>query len=370
MPRQMLLSRAEPDLHMKANVSLNETLGAALIGHTVSLFLNGCTWVQMMFYFRRKHDRWNWEKTIVVILWLLDNAHVALVSEGLYNYLVKSHGNAMGILRPAWSFGVQVYVTGLSNVIVRSVYAYRIWRLSLGISVMDTAIPVGNLKAKFKSIVPIIIVILSLYIFATGCIFGTIGVQAVSWLDNQHLSWSVYSSYGVEIVTDGIIAVSMSLLLIHIRRKRPRGISESIIQTFIVYSIYTGVLTTICIVLTLISYIAVPHSFVYLAFYFVFAKLYVISLLGSLNAPLQSTEQPSPTQTPSQLLTTAIIIHPDPDSEFLDDVEDVRDRGLDVRMRARWTEDARMFEAGRGMALGMQASIVSHDTSFCSARIF
>ncbi|GBE85634.1 hypothetical protein BKA93DRAFT_755076 [Sparassis latifolia] len=304
LPRQSLeLDYTEQTGLEIVHVGLTGTIGAALIAHIISLFLNAFTWIQTVIYFQKNYADWILFKGVVVVICLLGIAHEALVTQGLYVYLVTFRGNSADVLRPQWAFGAQVYVTELNNVIIRSVYAYRIWRLSIG---------------RLQRAVSLVIVVLSCYVFGSSCIFGTIGVRTIAWLDNQNATWTVYSSYGVEIVTDCLIATSMCFLLVRLRTGLTG--SDSIVQKFMAYSIYTGVLTTICVAMTLATYIADPSSFVYLSFYFIFSKLYTISLLGSLNA---RTLLIGDSQRTTQILTTAVILEGGSQPSLLSAAEEV-----------------------------------------------
>jgi len=227
-------------------------------------------------------------RSIVAIVCLLAAAQSAFVTQGLYVYLVTYRGNVTALLRPQWALSAQVYVTELSNFLVRSVFAHRMWKLS---------------DRRLQRALAPVVVFGSTFVLGTGFVFGTAGIQTKAWSDNQDFAWSVFASYGAEMVTDGVIAASMSMML----RERRTGISssDSVVQKFMAYSIYTGLLTAICVLVTLVTYIIDPKSFVYLAFYFVFSKLYTISLLGWLNARTLLHESK---HQPTDLLTTNVLI--------------------------------------------------------------
>ncbi|OCH89905.1 hypothetical protein OBBRIDRAFT_793802 [Obba rivulosa] len=107
--------------------------------------------------------------------------------------------------------------------------------------------------------------------------------------------------YCTEMLLDSIIAIAMTRLLFSFRTGFRD--TDSILQTFVMYSINTGVLTIIFVLLSLICYVVIPTSFAFLAFNFVFGKLYLNSLLGTLNA--RSRLRPYAQQT-SPILTTGI----------------------------------------------------------------
>ena len=54
----------------------------------------------------------------------------------------------------------------------------------------------------------------------------------------SHPQWSMYSGYGAEMTADSIIAVYMSVLLVRMRTGLRS--SDSLVQTFVMYSINTS----------------------------------------------------------------------------------------------------------------------------------
>ncbi|OBZ65261.1 hypothetical protein A0H81_14777 [Grifola frondosa] len=240
------------DVHM----SFDGTIGALLIGYAATLFLCAVTTAQVVFYLRR----------------------------------IASHGNPFELIAPTWSSGVVIIITETSSLIVRCVYAHRMWKLSRG-----------------HRVIPMIVVILSLLNMAIGVAFGANEIVLVSWLDARKFSWTLYSSCSVEIVVDSIIAVSMFILLSPLRTGVKRF--DSVIQTLILYSINTGLLTTLFVVVSIVLFIVVPETFSFVAIYFIIGQLYTNALLGTLNSQSHITETPAQDYADgSPMLTSAIGI--------------------------------------------------------------
>ncbi|OCH85180.1 hypothetical protein OBBRIDRAFT_785214 [Obba rivulosa] len=288
------------------DVNLDATLGVAFVGLAVTLFVYSLNLAQLVVYFRTSSQDSRAFKFVIFGLWILDTAHVALIVVGLWHFVLVLRGDLSSILQPAWPFAAQVYAMAISNLVVRDAFAYRIWHLS------------GQ-----RSFIPVVIVSLSLYTAAMSGIYATEGVYSMSWITGRIREWAVFSGYGTEMLGDSIIAVAMTRLLISFRTGFQR--SDSIVQTFIMYSVNTGALTILCTASSLISVrcaigcyplyrllsiltpqsIAIPRSFAFLAIYFVVGKLYLNSLLGTLNARMRLR---LPEQGTAPLLTTEVGI--------------------------------------------------------------
>jgi len=60
--------------------------------------------------------------------------------------------------------------------------------------------------------------------------------------------------------------------------------TDTMINKLMLFTINTGLLTSLCAVASLISIVAAPSTFIYIAFYFTLGRLYSNSLMATLNA--------------------------------------------------------------------------------------
>ncbi|KAF9554442.1 hypothetical protein CPC08DRAFT_712905 [Agrocybe pediades] len=81
---------------------------------------------------------------------------------------------------------------------------------------------------------------------------------------------------------DVLIAASLCALLHFSRTGFQR--SDTMINKLIMFSVNTGVLTSLCAVASLISITVAGNTFLYIAFFFCIGRLYTNSLLATLNA--------------------------------------------------------------------------------------
>ncbi|KAH9896020.1 hypothetical protein C8Q73DRAFT_789800 [Cubamyces lactineus] len=264
-------------------VQLDTTLGATFLGFASTCVLYGITSLQTWMYFNYNFKDDRTLRGSVFFLWILDTLHMLFLTITMYRYVVTDFGNIPAIVKPTWSLVAMIVVVVsplaiaskrltsileqlISNLIVRAIFGMRILRLSGG-----------------HWIVPACIVnILSVFVLGDGTYFAVEGLRVDNMVQVHHFSWSFYAGFGAEVVADAIITISQCLLLVRMRTGLER--TDSIISLMMKYSINTGLLTSVCAILVLITYSAQPTNFIYFAFYFVYSKLYVNSLLATLNA--------------------------------------------------------------------------------------
>ncbi|KAI0357200.1 hypothetical protein OH77DRAFT_141536 [Trametes cingulata] len=245
---------------------LATTLGPAFLGFACTCVLYGITSLQTWMYFDYDFKDEASLRGSVLFLWCLDTLHMIFLTITMYRYVVTDFGSVLELLIPSWSLVAMIIVALVSNLIVRAIFGMRIWRLSGG-----------------RWLVPVCIVnVLSFFVLGDGTYFAARGLAVGNLVEVHQFSWSFYAGFGAEVVADAIIAVSQCVLLVRMRTGMER--TDSLIAVMMKYSINTGLLTSICAALVLITYATQPMNFVYWAFYFVYSKLYVNSLLATLNA--------------------------------------------------------------------------------------
>ncbi|KAI0676961.1 hypothetical protein C8Q78DRAFT_1073714 [Trametes maxima] len=257
-----------------ARTRLATTLGPTFLGFAGTCMLYGITslqtWMYFNYDFKDEHPlRGSLNTRVhtqVLLLWFLDTLHMSFLTASMYQYVVVDFGNIPAMLAPNWTLAAMIIVVLVTNLIVRAIFGMRIWRLSGGHWLM-----------------PVFVVnVLSLFVLADGTYFAVKGLSVRVLVEVHHFSWSFYAGLGAEVVADAIVAASQCLLLVRMRTGLHR--TDSLIALMMRYSINTGLLTSICAALILVTFTAQPETFIYFAFYFIYSKLYVNSLLATLNA--------------------------------------------------------------------------------------
>ncbi|KAM5537064.1 hypothetical protein V8D89_009210 [Ganoderma adspersum] len=255
-----------------AGFTLNDTLGAAFLGTIATSCLYGITLVQTYIYYKRNGSDPVYLQALIFLLWILDSLHLALIVHAVYFYAVTNFSKILNLLIPTWSILSQIIVTGVSDLAVRGVFCHRVWKLS-----------------EQNYFLTIAITISSLTVFSGSIAFAAKGFGLSSFTQLSEISDILYLSLGSGVVADVLIAGSMCVLLA--RRRTGFSRTDSVVRVLMMYSINTGALTSLCALLTLLTYAAMPDNFVFMAFYFVLPKLFLNSLLATLNArrPLRET---------------------------------------------------------------------------------
>ncbi|OBZ73066.1 hypothetical protein A0H81_07242 [Grifola frondosa] len=249
-------------------LSFDGTLGAAFLGHFTTAVLYGITSLQTFIYFRQHYNDPLSLRSLIIVLWICDSIHTALVTHVMYFYLVTNFTNVAAVAKPIWSITAMIMVSNISNSICDRISAMEIGRPFAHSSCRYWFTVVFNPTMMIK--------------IGDGFYFAVECLKIPSYVNIRAFSWSLYVGFSAEVVVDGIITVSQCLLL---RRFRTGFRStDSMVHVLMAYSINTGLLTSLCAIACLITYTTLQHEYVYFAFYFVLSKLYVNSLLANLNA--------------------------------------------------------------------------------------
>ncbi|PBK91911.1 hypothetical protein ARMGADRAFT_192275 [Armillaria gallica] len=220
------------------------TLGALFTGATIAAVCYGITILQTFIYYKlNPNDPWIFRYSVALLL-ILDTLHVALGTHGLYFYLIESFGNHLVLLSKfTWSFLLQLPVNVLVNSGVQALYAIRIWKFG----------------RKFHMVLPRFIILPVAATFGTGIyvVYDTYTLSSFSDTSKNRLS--IYTVFCT-------ITIKTIVKLMRI-------------------AVISGLLTSTCSLLTLISYIVWPDTLIFFAIgTFILPKLYINSLLAMLNS--------------------------------------------------------------------------------------
>ncbi|OBZ69454.1 hypothetical protein A0H81_10648 [Grifola frondosa] len=173
--------------------------------------------------------------------------------------------SSIPIIQICRSIVIHVAVKGTSDLIIRSFFCYRVWRLS-----------------KRSRILGIAIGVLILPVFGTNIAVTVECSKIFAYFQLQNFAWLLYLSLCGALAADFIVAVSLCWLLAKHRTGFKR--TDSIIRVLMVYIINTCVLTILCGFCCLITLITMPNNLIFLAFYFAIPKLFLNSFLAMLNS--------------------------------------------------------------------------------------
>ncbi|KAJ6542184.1 hypothetical protein DFH09DRAFT_1174245 [Mycena vulgaris] len=251
---------------MASLFSVDDTLGAALIGFAFSCVVFGVNTNQVFTYFLRYPEDKLAYKFLVSLIWFLELVDQAFIGHSVYFYTITNYTKPLVLLLDpvAWTLILQLTIGALIGTIVRLCFAMRVWRFS------QKNIPVT------VAVVALTLAELGLAIAYTVKCFQNPFLTTI-----PNLKMLASLSLGAGVITDIFTASALCYFLRKFRTGHKRA--DSLVNTLTVYAVNTGAFTAAVSLLTLIFYDLHPHNFQFLAFYFILSKLYAISFLCTLN---------------------------------------------------------------------------------------
>ncbi|KAG1725019.1 uncharacterized protein EDB91DRAFT_118501 [Suillus paluster] len=246
-------------------IDLGATYGALFIGAIVAALLFGLTNIQAFIYFQtHAGKRTTFYKLVVFWLWVLDAMHLALIVHSVYYYVVTNFGNISVLIEVVWSFKLQMVLNILIAYGTHLLYAHRIWI-------------VGRDRSRAFLIIPAIVVVLG-----SGVALTLIWIVYDPYMNVTILQWPTFLALSTAALLDTLDTSSLCYLLATSRTGYID--TDSFITRLIGYSIYSGCLTSICSMASIITCAVMPKNFIFLSLQFLMAKLYVNSYIALLNA--------------------------------------------------------------------------------------
>ncbi|KAJ7222095.1 hypothetical protein GGX14DRAFT_694461 [Mycena pura] len=213
--------------------SAKELSAAAFIGYGVSTVAYGISVVQVYLYFRNYPKDNIFLKLTVAALWTLDTLSSILMSHALYTLYVLNFNNLFADAQMPWSWPLGVAI--LATIIITSLffYGWQIWSVS-------------------RNFVVVGVISMIKIIESTGLVFD--------------------------------ITITTSLIY-YLRSRKAAGVrsTRDMIDSLIIHAMSRGILTVVCITMLFILDIAYPNHFYWIPFYELLGKLYVNSILATLN---------------------------------------------------------------------------------------
>ncbi|KAJ3008837.1 hypothetical protein NUW54_g3004 [Trametes sanguinea] len=276
-----------------SQIQLGPTIGVGYLGVAISSAIYGVTCIQTFHYFRspRLSSDKLLLKIIVTALWMLDTAHQAIIIFSLYHYLILNYANPASLLKEHWSIGTEIIVNAVIAFIVESFFVTRIWksgceRSPLNNQLMNISSHTVSKNAYVSGACMLFTVAhlstSTCHFIIHGLLYNTrprSSASHESTISDQDSTGS--SGLGVAVLADVSISAAMVWYL-HRGRTGLRK-SDDMISRLIILTITTGSLTTTFVIANLIAYLAAPAQLYTLFFNFMLGKLYINSLLTSLN---------------------------------------------------------------------------------------
>ncbi|KAH9897754.1 hypothetical protein C8Q73DRAFT_787993 [Cubamyces lactineus] len=244
---------------------LDGTMGPLLIGVIICAVFYGVSLSQMYYYYTRYPRDPLYLKVLVAAVWTTDTIHQILISHSIYWYLVTNYGSpvTVGLLSP--TIIVEVFFQAFTGLFVQSFFAARVWKLS---------------GRKLYLVIPVLALIAAE--FAVAMAYAIKATHFQTFLDLGKIKALSISINAFAAAGDVCIAAILCTIL----QVSKTGFEKSnlLINRLIIFSVNTGLLTSICACMSLITILSLPNTFVYICFFFLIGRLYSNSLMATLNA--------------------------------------------------------------------------------------
>ncbi|KAJ7185896.1 hypothetical protein C8R46DRAFT_1061995 [Mycena filopes] len=251
----------------QALFTLDNTLGAVVVGFAVSCCVFGILLTQVFTYFSRYNSDSRGWKMLVVLILLLSAADQSFIGHFVYFYTVTSAGNAFAIATgtTTWSLILQQIIGSVVGTIVKCCFATRVYRFS------DKNIFVTGF-----------IIMLSLGQLGVALVFTAQAFKLSSIPAVFNLKMLGTISLALGSLTDIVTAASLCYFLWRMRTSH-KSAANSLITRLVTDAINTGVLTTAVSLSTLLLFDFLSGNLIFAATYFMLSKLYAVSFLATLN---------------------------------------------------------------------------------------
>ncbi|RPD62053.1 hypothetical protein L226DRAFT_535433 [Lentinus tigrinus ALCF2SS1-7] len=244
---------------------LDPTMGPLLLGVIVCAVFYGVSLSQVYYYYTRYPRDPLYMKLLVAAVCTTDTIHQGLISHSIYWYLITTYGDVTALSRLSSTIIIEVIFQAFTGLFVQSFFAARIYKLS---------------GKKVWLVVPVVLMIAAE--FSVSIAYAARGLQLETFAELVEvkalsLSINIFAAAG-----DVVIAFILCTILQFSKTGFER--SNLLINKLILFSVNTGLLTSICACISLITILALPDTFVYIFFFFMIGRLYANSLMATLNA--------------------------------------------------------------------------------------
>ncbi|KAJ7848918.1 hypothetical protein B0H13DRAFT_2089636 [Mycena leptocephala] len=246
----------------------NPTLGALQIGTLISYALFGVTTMQLYIYYSRFPDDSRVLKVLTAFVWVCEVAHRVCIGHTLYTFTISDYGHPERLPGvPSKSLAMSALFDGLIAACVHGFFAFRIYKFTK------------------KLYIPGLI-----WFMAFLNLLGLIGIfvasmRATSWgIYLAQFEWLPTTTWSISVACDVTITATLVVVL---RSRRSCAHSKTVValvDKIIIWTIETGMLTSVLSIATLALFVTMTENFIWLAFHVLGPQLFSNSLLASLNS--------------------------------------------------------------------------------------
>ncbi|KAF8814032.1 hypothetical protein BYT27DRAFT_7180283 [Phlegmacium glaucopus] len=250
---------------MQADAHAN-TYGALILGALCASGLSGIVTAQSFIYSKLFPSDRKPLKCLVLFVWTLDLTHIGLVWAGIWDYFIANFGTSGHVDFIPGTIAISVVLTATLTFLAHCLFAHRIYHLSR--------------KNKY----------LTMLVIALA--FGRLAAATVSGIEMIHLhSYTLFRQKFLWLFTLGLslscavdIMITFSLFFLLEKNRKETIMLQHVIDSLILYAFEIGSLTSAATVVSMLCWVLLNNSLIFLGLHFVIGQLYANSLLATLNS--------------------------------------------------------------------------------------
>ncbi|KAF7350898.1 hypothetical protein MSAN_01651900 [Mycena sanguinolenta] len=257
-------------------VSIQTTLGAYQIGVLISYALLGITTTQAYIYYIRFPDDSFKLKALVAFVYLCEVVHAITLGDTLNVLTISDSASwserALGPIPK--SFPIATFLSGLIGGSVQGFFAYRVYALSKKLVIPMSCWVMCAMRVAMATLI------------SANLLHATVVTFEGRW------KWALTTLWAVSTVNDLTVTATLVAILVS-QRDNAYKRTAALVDKLIMYTIETGMLTSMSSITALACLISMPANFIWIAIFATNARLISNSLLASLNsrASLRAMEQ-------------------------------------------------------------------------------
>ncbi|KAJ8581638.1 hypothetical protein M405DRAFT_777237 [Rhizopogon salebrosus TDB-379] len=241
-------------------------IGPVVLGALVNASFFGCLVIQTYFYYANFAKDHRTIKLMVVVVFAMQIAHLICVSATLWNMAVSAYDDPSKLQVFPLATDATILFTCITGGIVELYFSFRLWKLSKGL------------------ILPLFSLALCL---VAQCLSLVIAVEAFSMTSVAEFAVDQSTIITVSLTSRAVYDLITAMGLVwYLMKQRSTALSRSIIDRLVLWTVETGLVTSLVAILFVSFFIAMKESYIWVGFYSIIANVNANSLLASLNGRL------------------------------------------------------------------------------------
>ncbi|KAI0648832.1 hypothetical protein C8Q79DRAFT_1007414 [Trametes meyenii] len=259
---------AFPPFPVVAMASLSSTYGAIFIGMCISIALYGFNFHQIYRYYRLYPKDSVSLKSLVFVILIVEAVNSVMPIHLCYDQLVTHYFDPLSLTEDRWSLRLLAPLGAITIIVCQGFYIRRVYLIG----------PQWQYRVLVALAVVLLITEIGFMVLMTTKAF-----QGHYIYDFKKLTWTVSVTFGLAVSIDTIVTGTLITVLLRSRTGFKK--TDSLIQSLVVYTFNSGLVTSISSTLAFIFALVEPDGFAYVTLGAIVApKLYGTSVLAVLNA--------------------------------------------------------------------------------------